>query len=100
MSNEKVWNPFKKGYWTKENLSPDVQSAKATMKEAKEEFKKIDWNEKTDAQIKAEKVGNKISRIGWKLTLGVTIPILLTVFFGVFGLIIGIIIFCLVMFKK
>lgn len=92
MTSKKVYNPFNKQYWTKDNLKPDVKTAKAALLEAKEELNKIDWKEKSESQIKAEKIGNKISRIGWKLTFALTIPIILTLFIGVPGLIIGIIV--------
>lgn len=96
MANTKVWNPLKKSYWTKENLRPDVAGAKAELAKLKE----IDWSEKTEAQEKADALSKKIMRLGWKLMLGLTVPILLTVFLGVFGFIVGAVVFCLVMFKK
>ncbi|MDQ0254941.1 putative membrane protein [Evansella vedderi] len=91
---KKVWNPFKKAYWTKENLGIDKASldkVKAEMKQAKEES--------ASTQAKANDAGKKISGIGWKLTLMLTIPLILTVFFGVVGMVIGAIIFLLTLFS-
>lgn len=47
------------------------------------------WQERAD---KFDKVGKSMSKLGRKLTLMFTVPILLTIFFGIPGLIIGIVI--------
>jgi len=46
-----------------------------------------------DAGDSMQKTGDKMSRVGGKLTIGITVPILLTLFLGIPGLIIGIIVF-------
>jgi hypothetical protein len=79
----KVWNPFSKAYWTKENLFGTAEERQ----KVKEAFAEI------GKENKGEKVGKKVSSIGWKLTWMITIPILLTAFFGIIGMIIGAIIF-------
>ncbi len=81
-----TYNIFSKKYWTKENLFNGVDTS---------ELKKSIEDLKNTRQERAKKK----SSIGWKLTIGVTLPILLTLFLGIFGLIIGIIIFMCVMFR-
>lgn len=53
------------------------------------EDNKNKWQERAE---KFDKVGKNMSKLGGKLTLMFTVPILLTIFFGVPGLIIGIVI--------
>jgi hypothetical protein len=45
---------------------------------------------------KTQEIGNKIQRVGKTLTWMLTVPILLTVFFGTVGMVIGGVIFVLV----
>lgn len=47
------------------------------------------WNKRAE---QFDKVGKNMSALGIKLTLMFTVPILLTIFFGIPGLIIGIVI--------
>lgn len=42
---------------------------------------------------KMQKTGDKMSSVGTTLTIGITIPILLTIFLGIPGFIVGAIIF-------
>jgi len=80
----RTYNIFSKKYWTRENLIDTKEMA--DLKQA--------WNEvgKKDDDTK-EDMGKKISRIGWKLTVGITVPMILTALFGVLGFIVGAIIF-------
>lgn len=54
-----------------------------------EDKNKNKWQERAE---KLDKAGKSMSKLGGKLTLMFTVPILLTLFFGVPGLIIGIVI--------
>ena len=91
--SNKVYNMFSKAFWTKENLfnKEDYAKMKSDLAKIKEESKQ--GNEKVDDLSK------KISKIGWKLTLGITIPLILSALFGVFGMVIGGIIFVCVIFS-
>lgn len=98
MSGKKVYNPFKKAYWTKDNLlgtEEEREKLSQAMKDAKVAA--------AESKAKSDNVSKKLSGIGWKLTLMITVPLLLTIFLGVIGFVIGAVIFIITlvsMFKK
>ncbi|MBT9131360.1 MAG: hypothetical protein DDT41_01665 [candidate division WS2 bacterium] len=119
----KTWNPFRRDYWTKENLlgnTEEYEKAKEEYKKAiteikdnldkgKKEYKKAiteikdNLDKEKSGGSKFQDIGKKISGVGWKLTLMFTIPIILTLLFGMVGMVIGAIIFLVVlagMFKS
>ncbi len=85
---KKIYNPFAKGFWKKDNLFNMEAYGKF-----KSDIEKIKQDKKDTASLE-----NKLSSLGKKLTIGLTIPILLTIFLGVIGLIIGIVIFISIFF--
>lgn len=87
MSTKYVYNPFNKAFWTKENMinTEKVNKAKEEFAKAKEEL--------SNSKVDGNSTSKKISKIGWKLTLGITIPLILSAIFGVLGMVIGGIIF-------
>ena len=90
----KVWNPFKKAYWTKDNLIGTDQE--------RQEFKEK-WEEATgkkdgsDGKVPIEK---KLEKMGCLLTAVITVPLVGFAFFGIVGGIIGIIIAAVVLFAR
>jgi hypothetical protein len=114
----KIYNPFKKAFWSKGNLFATKEEnayllgqAKASFAEAGAEFKEANQYfkagmsevgkeyKKNMAKSKARKKGKGMTALGFKLLLGVTVPLLLTAFLGIFGLIIGLVI-AFIVFKK
>lgn len=88
----KIYNPFTKEFWTKENMF-NMEAYEKAKKEL-EEHK----NNKDTIDKKMSNIGDKMVSLGKKLTLGLTLPIILTVILGPLGLIIGIIIFFAIFF--
>lgn len=87
MSTKYIYNPFNKAFWTKENMinTEKVNKAKKEFAKAKEEL--------SNSKVDDNSTSKKISKIGWKLTLGITIPLILSAMFGAIGMVIGGIIF-------
>ena len=104
-----VWNPFKKEYWRKDNLIPpekresirrDVEKMKADIKDSKrqadEMFGKgsepgpeaVESRPSSTAEVEPKK-----KRTGWRLTWTIGVPLILTILFGIFGLVVGIVVF-------
>ena len=108
-----VWNPFKKEYWRKDNLLPpetrkqlkeDLRSMKTLWKDSRETADRIlgrDKDEEQDGQVEqTEQVSEptpasppKKKRIFWRILFTFGLPFVLTILFGLFGLIIGAFIF-------
>lgn len=89
-SEDKILNPFKKAFWTKENLKP---TGREGLREAREAWQEIGQMESTAAEKKMGNISKSFMKTGGKLTLMLTIPILLTIFLGVIGAVVGIVIF-------
>lgn len=108
-----VWNPFKKEYWRKDNLLPpetrkqlkeDLRSMKTLWKDSRETADRIlgrDKDKKQDGQVEqTEQVSEptpasppKKKRIFWRILFTFGFPFVLTILFGLFGLIVGAFIF-------
>lgn len=114
-----VWNPFKKEYWRKDNLLPpekrkqikeDLRSMRTVWKDSRETADRIlgrDKDEEQDGQVEqTEQVSEppntvnppsvstpKKKRIFWRILFTFGLPFVLTILFGLFGLIVGAFIF-------
>ena|SRR5690625_702187 len=92
---ELIWNPFKRGFWKWDNLLPPQERKKFAedMSELRAEtaadMERI-WGK---GEKKKKSVSSRIMAIGWRLTWMITLPLLLTVFLGILGMVIGAIIF-------
>ena len=84
--SSKCYNPFKKAYWTKDNLIS--QRGLDALNEIRESKSNNNILEK------------KVSGLGRKLTLGITVPLILTLILGPIGFAIGLIVAIGVFSKK
>lgn len=96
-----IWNPFKRGFWAKDNLMPPENRAKlkADMDEAKRSY-----HEEKERQLARKQDDNaiekRIRRFGWRMTGAITLPILGTLILGPVGLVIGLFIGILIIFAS
>jgi|GEM_PF-6713111 len=81
---KKTWNPFKRDFWTKENLidQQKMEEAKQHFQEAKVQNEKVKDNEQKGSS-------NKLSRIGSILTFLLTLPLLGLLLFNIIGFFVG-----------
>lgn len=82
-----IWNPFKKGFWKKDNLMPPENRA-----ELKEAWGEVKESARKDKDSENVPIGKKITRLGIGLTFAITIPLLAFLIAGFLGLFIGLII--------
>ena len=91
-----IWNPFKRGFWKWDNLLPpqERKQLREDLSRVRDEaMADIDKTWGRDGKKKKKSVSSRIMSIGWRLTWMITLPLLLTVFLGILGMIIGAIIF-------
>ena len=84
MMTKKCYNLFSKDFWNRENLKVDFTEAKKGFEEAK-----IKYAQSKERTRKLLEFGEKLRKFGTRATLGLTLPIILTIFLGGWGLLIG-----------
>ncbi len=87
-SKKLIYNPFKKEFWNKKNLISEEK-----VDNLKVSFQKLKEYKVSETSKKLLVLGESIRKWGSKLTFGLTLPILLTIFLGPLGLGIGILLF-------
>ncbi|MCE7791865.1 hypothetical protein K8O68_05455 [Salipaludibacillus sp. CUR1] len=85
-SKNTVWNPFKRAFWTKENLfaGKELNNWKDIHQQWQHERQKQE-SEKNRLEV----AGRKIQRAGCALTFLLTFPIVGFALFGLMGLVTG-----------